>query len=144
MVLLTQVDHMPLETRFMRLSNGGRRQRTINLTPLIDIVFLLLVFFMLATTFVRFGTVKIETAGAGSGTVELSKTVLIHVAGAGKFRVNGAEVLQSELAQQLDQLVLAGRTSAVIVLRKNALVGDLVNAVAEVRQRAFKSVRVVN
>ncbi|WPZ35141.1 biopolymer transporter ExbD [Thalassobaculum sp. OXR-137] len=53
-----------------RLANSGRRRRAvISLTPLIDVVFILLVFFMLASSFLDWRTIDLAaptSAGAGS------------------------------------------------------------------------------
>ena len=43
-----------------RFSNNKNRELLPNLTPLIDVVFLLLIFFMVATTFDDFAGLKIE------------------------------------------------------------------------------------
>jgi len=41
------------------------RRRAIGLTPLIDVIFLLLLFFMLTTTFTRTGELPLTAAGTG-------------------------------------------------------------------------------
>lgn len=40
----------------------------MSLTPLIDIIFLLLLFFMLSSTFTRFAELPLQNAGGGAGT----------------------------------------------------------------------------
>ena len=47
----------------------GRHEANVELTPLIDVVFLLLIFFMVSTTFVRETQLKIELPEA-SGEVQ--------------------------------------------------------------------------
>ena len=42
------------------------RRRPVTLTPLIDIIFLLLLFFMLSSTFTRFAEVPLMNAGGGA------------------------------------------------------------------------------
>jgi len=128
----------------MQLNDGVRRRRLINLTPLIDVVFLLLVFFMLASTFLKFGTVKIDAAGAGSGKADVSKMVLIHVEPEGKYRVGGLAVSEDELSSRLRGLISQGRTDAVVVLHRDAVVADLVTGLTRVRRSGFETVRVVD
>ncbi|MFY0610454.1 MAG: biopolymer transporter ExbD [Hyphomicrobiaceae bacterium] len=120
-----------------------RPRRVLNLTPLIDVVFLLLVFFMLASTFLKFGTVKLETAGAGSATGDLSKVALIHIEAEGRFRIAGLPVEARAFGEALDRLLKSGKTDAVLVLRKNAKAADLIKGLTRVRQTGFASVRVV-
>lgn len=127
------------------LLSRPRRRRVMNLTPLIDVVFLLLVFFMLASTFLKYGTVKLETAGAGTAAgVDISKVVLIHLGAEGAFRIAGRSVASAEVANVLDELRAGGKTDAVIVLRKDAKAADLIHGLTKVRKRGFDSVRVVD
>jgi len=44
----------------------SRRKTIISLTPLIDVVFILLVFFMLASSFMDWRTLSLDTAAAGA------------------------------------------------------------------------------
>lgn len=126
----------------MPLARPSRR-RALNLTPLIDVVFLLLVFFMLASTFLKFGTVKLETAGAGGAPRDISKLALIHVDANGRFRVAGVPVDASALDRALERLRASGKTDAVLVLRKEARAADLIKGLTRVRKHGFASVRVV-
>jgi biopolymer transport protein ExbD len=50
----------------MALEARGWRRRPVALTPLIDIIFLLLLFFMLSSTFTRFAEVPLMNAGGGA------------------------------------------------------------------------------
>jgi len=128
----------------MQLNEKKRRRRLLNLTPLIDVVFLLLVFFMLASTFLKFGTVKIDTAGTGGSKADLSKIVLVHVAPERRYRVSGREVRETDLPGALGGLISQGRTEAVIVMHRDTTVDDLVAGLTRVRRAGFATVRVVN
>lgn len=120
-----------------------RRRRVLNLTPLIDVVFLLLVFFMLASTFLKFGTVDLETTGAGSATGDISRLALIHINANGRFHVAGVPVDADALDGALERLRAIGKTDAVLVLRKEASAADLIKGLTRVRRHGFASVRVV-
>ncbi|MEM9358262.1 MAG: biopolymer transporter ExbD [Pseudomonadota bacterium] len=128
----------------MRLNEPEPRRRALSLTPLIDVVFLLLVFFMLASTFIRFSTVKLETAGAGTGQADRSKLALIHVGKDALIHINGQPVVAGQLSDDLAALIADGKTDAVVVVREQAEVGDLITGLAQVRAAGFNSVRVVD
>ncbi|MGM0412317.1 MAG: ExbD/TolR family protein [Pseudomonadota bacterium] len=57
---------MHIETR------TAPRRRLISLTPLIDVVFILLVFFMLASTFMEWRLIDLQIGGEGGGEVDPS------------------------------------------------------------------------
>lgn len=128
----------------MRINDLHSRRRALSLTPLIDVVFLLLVFFMLASTFIRFSTVKLETVGAGQAQVDRTKLALIHVGRDASLHINGRPVPLAQLPSDLALLIEQGKTDAVVVVRQDAKVADLVAGLTRVRTAGFSSVRVVD
>lgn len=120
-----------------------QRRRAMNLTPLIDVVFLLLVFFMLASTFLKFGTIRLDTATGGGAVADVSKLALIHVGANGRYHVAGTQVENTGLDNALKQLRVSGKTDAVLVVRRDAKADDLIKGLARVRRHGFASVRVV-
>ena len=63
----------------------------INLTPLIDVVFLLLIFFMVTTTFSKEAEVKVQLPEAGSAeNVTRDNVLVIQIDQLGQFSVKGA------------------------------------------------------
>ncbi len=71
----------------------------VNLTPLIDVVFILLIFFMVSTTFQRESEIKIELPEASSEAVEEEKDTLEIVIDAdGRYFIDNQQVVNTELA----------------------------------------------
>ena len=61
----------PLRLWFMALELRRKRRKRLSMTSLIDVIFLLLLFFMLTSTFSKFGEVELTTAAAGGATNDL-------------------------------------------------------------------------
>lgn len=82
----------------MKFQPDKREEPDVNLTPLIDVVFLLLIFFMVSTTFNRETEIAIELPEA-SGEIMASerKVVEISIDGEGRFFVNQQEVINTRL-----------------------------------------------
>ena len=79
-----------------------RRQRTedegVNLTPLIDVVFLLLIFFMVSTTFTKENHMEIDLPEAeGSPAAEAQEQIEILISVSGAYSVNGEALVNSQL-----------------------------------------------
>jgi len=69
----------------------------VNLTPLIDVVFLLLIFFMITTTFDRNSKIKIELPTTQSAVPAIEKeTMELLIDGKGTYYVDGREVLNNK------------------------------------------------
>jgi biopolymer transport protein ExbD len=70
----------------------------INLTPLIDIVFLLLIFFMVSTTFTRETQLSIDLPEAKGKPREVAeKQIEILVDESGQYRVNGQALVDARM-----------------------------------------------
>lgn len=84
----------------------------VNLTPLVDVVFLLLIFFMVTTTFDKNSEMKIELPTASNTTLIQERERLdLLVDSEGRYYINGREVLNNQpetlfraLRQVLDDL----------------------------------------
>jgi biopolymer transport protein ExbD len=79
---------------------GSRRPKEdpeINLIPLIDIALLLVIFFMLSSTFMNEGRIKIELPQASLAPTGRQKTdpIVVSVTQAGSYRVNDRELINS-------------------------------------------------
>jgi len=70
----------------------------VNLTPLIDVVFILLIFFMVSTTFQRESEIKIELPEASSEPVEENEESLeIVIDTEGHYFIDEQQVVNTEL-----------------------------------------------
>tara|TARA_Y100001972_G_C7511406_1_gene258395 strand:+ start:71 stop:487 length:417 start_codon:yes stop_codon:yes gene_type:complete len=69
----------------------------VNLTPLIDVVFLLLIFFMVSTTFTRETRLSVELPEAtGVAALSAAKMIEVSVAADGTYVVNGERLTRSD------------------------------------------------
>ena len=104
-----------------------RRQHTeevgINLTPLIDVVFLLLIFFMVSTTFTRETQLSIdlpEADGTVKETSELQIEILVDESGS--YRVNGKGLVDNSMRtlQAAIYKISSGDTTLPMVITADA------------------------
>lgn len=75
-----------------------REEVGINLTPLIDVVFLLLIFFMVSTTFTRETQLSVDLPEAqGQPSQAMEKSIEILVDESGIYRINGEALLDNNM-----------------------------------------------
>ncbi|MCZ6889202.1 MAG: biopolymer transporter ExbD [Gammaproteobacteria bacterium] len=73
----------------MKFRRRPRGDVSVELTPLIDVVFLLLIFFMVSTTFIRETQLKIDLPEAEGAPQEVEEGVVeLSVSAAGEYAVN--------------------------------------------------------
>ncbi|MBB4303202.1 biopolymer transport protein ExbD [Rhodobium orientis] len=85
----------------MKLERAERR-RPIGITSLIDVIFLLLLFFMLASSFSRYQALPVSAGVSGAGS-SASRPQLLRVHDAIRIDLNGAPVTLDELAERLGE-----------------------------------------
>lgn len=101
---------MRLHTR----EEGGAA--AINLTPLIDMVFILLIFFAVNSTFVKIPGVDVEQPVAKSTTVQPASNILIAITATGEIWVDKKRVDIRRLRGVIERLLVESPDAAVVVL----------------------------
>jgi len=103
----------------------GRHEANIELTPLIDVVFLLLIFFMVSTTFIRETQLKINLPESSGELQEVDPgTIEIVVDRAGDYAVNDRLLVNSEkstLVRALREVMDPDEPSTLVVITADAM-----------------------
>ena len=96
----------------------------INLTPLIDVVFLLLIFFMVSTTFDRHANLKVELpeASAKQQKQQVEEPLVLAIDAEGNYFINNRQVVNTTLdtLKTALQKSVADRKDVSLVLRADA------------------------
>lgn len=81
----------------MKLSLRPRTQPEVNLTSLIDVVFLLLIFFMVSTSFVKQSQISIRLPESDTATLaeQPPEKIDVMITETGTFLVNGRELINN-------------------------------------------------
>ena len=107
----------------MRLRVKRPDEIELNLISLVDVVLLLVIFFMLSTTFIQDSRLRVELPEAGSSTIEPSiHPVIITISAQGSYRVNDRALVNNERATLSAALrqVAGGNTRQPITIRADA------------------------
>lgn len=109
----------------MKFPRKPREPVDINLAPLIDVVFILLLFFVVTTTFTRETQLKVDLPEAVSGTppeVAVKTPLEILVGEDGSFALNGKSLSSNDLTALMEALRIesAGDQSLPIMLSADA------------------------
>lgn len=81
----------------MKFKRQHRDELELNLTPLIDVVFLLLIFFMVSTTFQKESEISLQLpkASEAANPSEVDNIEVV-ISAAGRFYVNDQELVKSD------------------------------------------------
>ncbi len=104
----------------MNLRQSRSDEPEVNLTPLIDVVFILLIFFMVSTTFQKESQIKIELPQASGQPAEERKELLEIVIDAdGRYFIDQQQVVNTQLDTLKRAIVkyLGDQTDVPVVIR---------------------------
>ena len=107
----------------MKISSQDNENRKLNLTPLIDVVFLLLIFFMVSTTFEKQAKLKIELPEASAKVSAAdAPELVISISQKGVFFVNSNELVnvQPQVLQNAIQAIVNDDRDRQVVIRADA------------------------
>ena len=105
----------------MDLRPPKKRSVIISVTPLIDVLFLLLIFFMISTTFLSTPAIKLELPKAKHADAVRQKPLVVHIDPSGNVFLNDEPVDVSLLAAALG-MKLQESTEKAVVLKADSRV----------------------
>lgn len=118
----------------MRARRRPRAAGEINLSPLIDMTFILLIFFMVTTTFVRDAELGIQRPGAASAEASQQRTLRVSLDRAGRVFVDARPVRAWMLQSRVRALLQRNPIKKVVVVADRRVdTGRLVDTVDQCR-----------
>ena len=106
----------------MRFSRRNRESLELNITPLIDVVFLLLIFFMVSTTFSRETQLLIDLPESSIDAKLVEEVVDISISKRGSIAVNQRLIYDADLESLISAIteVSGTKNTVPIVIRADA------------------------
>ncbi|HBK54827.1 MAG TPA: biopolymer transporter ExbD [Xanthomonadales bacterium] len=115
----------------------------VDLTPMIDMTFILLIFFMVSTTFVKDMKLDIDRPGAKTQQVASTKAIRLYIDKAGEVYLDGEPVRVWAIQGRLrDQLRASTGKSVLVVTDEAVPSGRLVEVVDQARLAGAEDVGV--
>jgi|TARA_B110000914_G_scaffold201670_1_gene194095 biopolymer transport protein ExbD len=117
----------------------------INIAPLIDIVFLLLIFFMLASEFTDFKT--IDMVSPNQSNKEINKTklpIIIELSENGIININNKEIAFNKLSIIVDDMLTNNKINKVVISTPNETkVNVLIKIVDIIRSLGIENIALI-
>ena len=119
---------------------------SINITPLIDIVFLLLVFFMLATSFIQKSTIEVNLSSGETLQTENQKNdVILILNKTGQIYFNNKLISISNIKNEISNIVKKNpKYNILIKSHKKIAVQKVIRLIEEVRLAGTDNIKLVN
>lgn len=107
----------------MKFKRDVGEELELNLTPLIDVVFLLLIFFMVSTTFQKESEISLQLPRASDTETQTpEERIEIVINAAGRYFINDQELVKSDVASLQNALfkISGGQRDVPLTIRADA------------------------
>ncbi|MBD3867087.1 MAG: biopolymer transporter ExbD [Acidobacteria bacterium] len=119
----------------MHFRRGSKLRVAIDIAPLVDVVFLLVIFFAVSTTFQDSAGLKLQLPTSNAAVDREPREITVVLDREGRLEFDGRLLAEDRLEGEL-KAALAGRENPLVVLRadKDASHGDVVRIMGLIRQ----------
>jgi biopolymer transport protein ExbD len=118
----------------MRYREKKESIQDINISPLIDMVFILLIFFMVSTTFVKDMKLDLNRPAASSSSTASTKAIRLYIDSQGEIYLDGEPVRVWVVQSRIRDLLDASTSKSVLVVTDEGVpAGRLVEVVDQAR-----------
>jgi biopolymer transport protein ExbD len=120
---------------------GGGRGVEINMGPLIDMVFLLLIFFVVTTSFVKEAGIDVQRSSAATAEVKSQGNIMVGVTAEGDVYMEGKRIDVRSVRALIERALAEDPESGVVVVAdKHSETGDIVQVMDQCRLAGAKNV----
>ena len=127
----------------MRLRPKKQDVENVDVSPLIDMVFILLIFFMVTTTFVKDMKLELNRPSAASAGKSDSKVVRVYIDNTGEIYIDNQPVNLWAVQSKLRELLRTMKDKSVLVVSDDQIpVERLIDVVDECRMSGAKDVAI--
>jgi len=122
---------------------GGSRTTDINISPLIDLVFLLLIFFLVTTSFVKETGIDVNRPTASTAMPKEKGNILIGVDSDGRVFLEGRQIDIRSVQAHIERCLAENpEGSIVIVADKNSHTGIVIRVMDQCRLAGAKNISI--
>lgn len=127
----------------MRYREKNESIQDINLSPLIDMVFILLIFFMVSTTFIKDMKLDLDRPAASSSVTASTKAIRLYIDSSGDTYLDGEPVRLWVIQSRLRDMLRAQTGKSVLVVTDDGVpAGQLIEVVDQARLAGAQDVGV--
>ncbi|OHV11819.1 ExbD/TolR family protein [Kushneria phosphatilytica] len=114
----------------------------IDLTPMLDVVFIMLIFFIVTTSFVKESGVDIQRPQASSASARPDAQVMVAITPEGAIWVNGEAVDADRVGEAVSHAMADSSGSVVIQADRQSRTGLLIRTMDRIRQAGVDNIAV--
>ena len=120
----------------------NEEEQNVDMTPLIDMVFILLIFFIVTTVFVKESAVEVEKPQAASAQTLKDQSIYVTLSSDGKIYCDMQEYSLDSIRNYIQFQLEKKELPVIIRVDKNSISGRLVDLIDECKIAGAKSIKI--
>ena len=126
-----------------RHTSSEQEDAELNMTPMIDIVFIMLIFFIVTTSFVKETGIEVARPSADTAERKENASILIGVRDNNEIWMDNRQIEKDAIRSNVERMLAKNPEAGVVVVAdKSASSGTLVQAIDQARQAGATGVSV--
>jgi len=129
----------------MGLLAKKKKNIEINVAPLIDIVFLLLIFFMLTSEFTDFKTIDMISPNQSNANIQKNDLpIIINLSEKGVIKIDKTEIKLENLSETIQMKLLNSKNNKIIISTLNETkINNLIIVVDTIRKLGIENIALI-
>lgn len=127
--------------RRRRLGADSDESNEVNLTPMLDVVFIMLIFFIVTTSFIKESGVEIDRPESSAANPRPDAQVMVAITPEGAVWVDGEAVDAHRVGERVAALV-SGEGGVVVQADRDSTTGLLIEVMDRIREAGVEQVAV--
>lgn len=126
-----------------RNRNREEEDASIDMTPMLDIVFIMLIFFIVTTSFVKEAGIQVNKPEASQATKEPSANIFIAIRDTGEVWMDKRQVDVERVAANIERMLAEQPTDLVVIQAdKEAEHGRVVEVMDQVKEAGINKISI--
>ncbi|WP_395374362.1 ExbD/TolR family protein [Marinicella sp. W31] len=127
----------------MRRRHFHEDEAEINITPMLDVVFIMLIFFIVTTSFVKETGVDISRPSSSQAKQVKKGNILVAIKDDGAIWINKQQVEIRAVRSRIEKMYAENpEASAVIIADRGSRTGDLVQVMDQIKSAGVSSISI--
>ncbi|MBM3514899.1 MAG: biopolymer transporter ExbD [Alphaproteobacteria bacterium] len=126
-----------------KFSERKREEAEMDMTPMLDVTFIMLIFFIVTASFVKESGVTIERPDADTGTKQQRAAILVGIDAGGGIHVNNDQIDIRAVGATIEKMLAENPQGTVVIQAdKRAKSGDVIVVMNQIREAGAEGVAI--
>lgn len=132
-----------LDKQMKRKIRSDEDNNNIDLTPMLDVIFIMLIFFIVTTSFVKESGIEVDRPKAATSEQKPKATIIVSIDANGLVWLDKRQIDINSVSANIERLKATNTQNSVIIAADiNSNTGDVVTVMDQIRSAGIKNISI--